>query len=145
MKDLYNRVLPPLKRVEERVLLMSSEHEQNKEMIRRYDEVLAQKANKAALRELKEDADKTYAKMESVDRVRIEGAEKVDALKLLIKTLQDMLQAINDTIAKEIYGAVRKATNTLRAQLMPSNQQASGVGGLSNPGSGVGIDNNELR
>jgi hemerythrin-like domain-containing protein len=52
LKDLYNKVLPPLSKFEDKMYDMTKEHEQAKEIIRGYDEVLAEKASKTSIREV---------------------------------------------------------------------------------------------
>jgi hypothetical protein len=52
MKELYSKVLPPLSTFEDKMLLMSSEYEQAKEIIGHYDEIISEKANKTTITEL---------------------------------------------------------------------------------------------
>lgn len=54
LKDLYSKVLPPLSTFEAKMDEMSASYEQSKEMIRRYDEVLSDKAGKTAIKEIYE-------------------------------------------------------------------------------------------
>lgn len=54
LKDLYNKVLPPLSTFESKMDEMSDSYEQSKEMIRRYDEIMSDKANKTAIKEIYE-------------------------------------------------------------------------------------------
>jgi hypothetical protein len=52
LKDLYAKVIPPLAGFDEKMDNMAAGYEQSKEMLRRYDEVLTEKANKTAIKEL---------------------------------------------------------------------------------------------
>ena len=52
LKDLYALVLPPMSLFESKMNEMSQGYEQSMEMIRRYDEVISDKANKTAIIEL---------------------------------------------------------------------------------------------
>lgn len=54
LKDLYNKVMPTLQRYDAKMMDMSRDYERSKEIIRRYDEVLLEKANKLAVKELEE-------------------------------------------------------------------------------------------
>ena len=54
MKDLYGKVLPPLSSFEAKMDEMSSSYEQSKEVIRRYDEIISEKASKTSIKELYE-------------------------------------------------------------------------------------------
>jgi hypothetical protein len=58
LKDLYNKVMPTLKNYEQKMMVMGNEYEQSKEMIRRYDEILSEKANKMAIIEVYEHCNK---------------------------------------------------------------------------------------
>ncbi len=52
LKDLYGKVIPPLAGFDAKMDMMSQSYEQSKEMIRRYDEVLLDKANKTSIKEI---------------------------------------------------------------------------------------------
>lgn len=65
MKDLYNKVLPPLSGFEKKMEDMHAGYEQSKEMIRRYDEVISDKAGKTSIRELHEQL-RHFIKMEKL-------------------------------------------------------------------------------
>jgi hypothetical protein len=54
LKDLYAKVLPPLSTFEEKMDEMSASYEQSKEVIRRYDEIISDKASKTSIKELYE-------------------------------------------------------------------------------------------
>ena len=61
LKDLYAKVIPPLAGFDQKMDMMAQGYEQSKEMIRRYDEVLNEKANKIAIKDLYEHL-KLYAR-----------------------------------------------------------------------------------
>lgn len=48
-KDLYNKVIPPMKVFEDRMKEMGDDYERSKEMIRRYDEIITEKASKTSI------------------------------------------------------------------------------------------------
>ena len=54
LKDLYGKVIPPLSAFETKMNEMCSGYEQSREMIRRYDEIISEKANKTAVKEVYE-------------------------------------------------------------------------------------------
>ena len=51
---MYAKVLPPLSGFEQKMDEMEAGYEQSKEMIRRYDEVMSDKAGKTSIREIHE-------------------------------------------------------------------------------------------
>ncbi len=54
LKDLYGKVLPPLSTFEAKMEEMGDSYEQSKEMIRRYDEIMSEKASKSTIKEIYE-------------------------------------------------------------------------------------------
>ena len=52
MKDLYNKVIPTLSQFETKMEEMSTGYEQSMEIIRRYDEIIAEKASKTSIFEI---------------------------------------------------------------------------------------------
>jgi hypothetical protein len=54
LRDLYAKVLPPLSTFEAKMDAMQVGYDQSKEMIRRYDEIISDKANKTAIKEIYE-------------------------------------------------------------------------------------------
>jgi len=77
---LYNKVLPPLSNFEGKMLNMSAGFEQSKEMIRRYDEIMSEKANKSAIKEIYEHM-KGLAKEIKIKEVVKDFTAQVDSLK----------------------------------------------------------------
>ena len=69
LKDLYAKVMPPLSVFEEKMDSMAAGYEQSKEMIRRYDEVISDKASKRAITEIYE-AMKPFVKQDQLRRVQ---------------------------------------------------------------------------
>ena len=59
--------------------------------------------------------------------------------------MKETLKVINDNIEKDIYSAVRRSTATLKATLLSQISNSNNVGGISNAGTGIGMDANELR
>jgi hypothetical protein len=49
MKDLYSKVLPPIKNVEDRIAGFFKDHEVMKALVSRFDEVLSGKASKMSI------------------------------------------------------------------------------------------------
>ena len=55
-----------MRKFEEKMINISQEHEQNKQMILRYDEVLSQKANKLALEAIQDKVEEEYLRGEEL-------------------------------------------------------------------------------
>ena len=61
MKALYNKVLPKLAQFDKLISKYDKDHKQQKDIIKRYDEVMSQKANKLNLIEIEKKAYEKYA------------------------------------------------------------------------------------
>ena len=62
--------------------------------------------------------------------------------------LRQTLDFVSDNVTKEIHTAVRRSVANLKAQLQASGalgKDGNGGGGISNVGSGVGVDAQELK
>jgi uncharacterized phage infection (PIP) family protein YhgE len=71
--------------------VMSRDYEQSKEMIRRYDEVLLEKANKLAVKELYEYCQSTFTKQKPY-------AESTDLLNSNISKLFEETKKLQDAL-----------------------------------------------
>ncbi len=66
LKELYNKVVPQLSAFEESMASFEKGHSQFSEMLSRYDEVMAQKANKTSLIGVEKKFIDRFAKKEDV-------------------------------------------------------------------------------
>jgi hypothetical protein len=69
LKDLYAKVMPPLATFEQKMDEMAAGYEQSKEVIRRYDEVISDKASKSAIKDVY-DAMKPFVKNDFLKKVQ---------------------------------------------------------------------------
>ncbi len=128
LKDLYNKVLPPLSTFEAKMDEMSASYEQSKEMIRRYDEVISDKANKTAIKEIYE-VMRNYPRNEKIKEIQGGFQKQVDGLKEEMETINSTLKFVSDNINKDIHTAVRRATASLKAQMTQSQSMQAGPNG----------------
>jgi hypothetical protein len=52
LKDLYSKTVPEIQKFEQKIIDFTQEMEKNKFMIRRFDEVLSEKASKLNIKEV---------------------------------------------------------------------------------------------
>lgn len=116
LKDLYSKVLPPLSGFECKMEEMSASYEQSKEMIRRYDEVMSEKASKTAIKEIYE-VMRNYARQERIKEVHNALNKQIDTLREQMETLDNTLKFVSENINKDIHTAVRRAIATIKAQI----------------------------
>lgn len=76
LKDLYGKIVPEMKKFEDNMIEMSKEYEQSKEIIRRYDEVLMEKASKTAIKGIHENF-KEYLESKKFKKFEQENSEKL--------------------------------------------------------------------
>jgi hypothetical protein len=69
LKDLYAKVMPPLAGFDAKMDMMAQGYEQAREMIRRYDEVILDKANKTSIKEIQEHF-KLYSRITSIEKIK---------------------------------------------------------------------------
>lgn len=100
---------------------MSDSYEQSKEMIRRYDEIMSDKANKTAIKEIYE-VMRNYVRQEKIKEITTGFQKQFDGMKEHIESLNNTLKFVNENINKDIHTAVRRATASLKAQMQAQNQ-----------------------
>lgn len=88
---------------------MTIEHEQSKEIIRRYDEVVAQKASKTTIAEIYEHL-KEFIDNNKFLTFKSENNGKFVKISEEMGKINEVLQTINESIGKDIHSAVRRAT-----------------------------------
>lgn len=124
-----------MKQFEDKMLEMSKDYEQAKEIIRRYDEILAEKASKTSVKEIYEHFN-IYVKETPYTEFKALNLQKFSKLDEDIKKLNDLLQTLNENIGKDIFAAVRRAT----ASLQKNNNNTSNV-----PNALIGVDGTEIK
>jgi uncharacterized protein YeeX (DUF496 family) len=84
------------------------------EMIRRYDEVLLEKANKTSIKDIHENL-KLYSRKSKIEKMQTDIDTKFDEVSHKHENLQATLKYLSENINKEIQSAVRKSAATLKA------------------------------
>eukprot|EP00347_Sterkiella_histriomuscorum_P014789 403359519 len=122
LKDLYNKVLPEVSRFEDLLLDLSKESAKTQEIVRRFDEVMSDKASKQNFREIQLKLEE-YVLTETL--LDYKSDLNIKFLKFLEKQakLEENLDVLGSNISKDIYAAVKKI----------SQQIIQKPGGYSNP------------
>ena len=84
-------------------------------MIRRYDEVLLNKANKTSIKEIHEHF-KLFSKITSIQKMQLDIDQKFEEVHHNHETLQGTLKYLSESVNKEIQSAVRKSAAAAKAQ-----------------------------
>ena len=69
LKELYGKVVPPLAEFEKSMQEFTKGHKAFEEMLARYDEIMAQKANKTSLIEVEKKCNEKYAKKDAMSEI----------------------------------------------------------------------------
>ena len=94
-------------------------------MLRRYDEVMLDKANKTSLLELEKKCNDKFAKKRFYEDMN-EGIEnKLKEQQEQITKLTDTVKELNANLSKEIHSAVRRVATNILQQHQNENQSPS--------------------
>ena len=111
LKELYNKVNPAISRFEDRLKEFHTEKLKSDEIMKRFDEVLCEKADKILFKELRSDIDLNYAS-------KVEQVKAVDQIDTSIKEftvrvneLDELVRFQSRQIQKDMYSAVRRIFN----------------------------------
>ena len=79
-----------------------------REMIRRFDEVLSEKASKSSLSELSYEIDQNYVKKKYWERLQSEITETMQKQQETMKMMQDSVKTFENNMATEVDHAVKR-------------------------------------
>ena len=91
LKELYNKVNPAIARFETRLLEFHTEKLKTDEVLKRFDEVLCEKADKILFKEMRSDVDRDYAS-------KVEQVKAVDLIESSIKTFTVRIQELDELV-----------------------------------------------
>ena len=115
LKDLYNKVVPQLSEFEKTMCEFEKNHLQFKEMITRYDEVIAQKANKTALIGVEVKCRESFVKKDDHEEQATKMNEQLNEHGVQIDKLNQTMQILNENLTKDIHTAVRKVAKQMES------------------------------
>ena len=106
LKELYNKVIPAIQGFENNIKEFYKQMDQQKEMIRRFDEVIMTKAPKFSIDQLNKDLE-SYLKLTEYKESREAMKSEVEWINSRLDFLGNDLNEMNDRIIKEIKNAVK--------------------------------------
>ncbi|CDW71850.1 UNKNOWN [Stylonychia lemnae] len=116
---LENKVIPKILEFQSKINDYTEQAETHNEIIRRYDEILSEKASRWALTELRNEIIGNYAKTSQTN----EYQKAIDGLRIIIdsnqKDNEDHFDSLNKSLTQEIISAVRKAQKHAQATSGP--------------------------
>ncbi|CDW86627.1 UNKNOWN [Stylonychia lemnae] len=126
LKDLYNKTVPEIQKFEHKLMEFNSDLEKQQIIIRRFDEILTDKASKQNIKEIYQHIT-LFTESTDFNMFRIQINEKFLENKNKIKEVEDMIDILGKNVSKDIYAAVRRATQHLsKNQTMGSSPRQNG-------------------
>eukprot|EP00347_Sterkiella_histriomuscorum_P012456 403368505 len=124
LKDLYQKVLPELSKFEDKVQELTTDCEKVSEIVRRFDEVLSEKASKQNIDDIQIQL-KEYVTQERLWNYKNENDKRIDECFKKYDHLEETLDILGQNISKDIYAAVKKATSHLNNKQMSKSNMFS--------------------
>lgn len=109
LKDLYNRVLPQVKTIEDTVHTQKVEVRQQNMMVARFDEILADKLNKKQLADYQREVDLKFLSRQDVSQFKTDVQKVLDEQKEHLTSLNDYVSRFQKQLNTAVQEKVRKA------------------------------------
>ena len=114
LKDLYSKVMPSIKNFEDNMILLNQDMHRNSQIIRRFDEIINEKANKVAINDVYEHLSSKYVSDSNFkDKIQLQD-DKIQELNSTVENLEDTFQKLNNVIDMEIKSAIRKQMSSFK-------------------------------
>ncbi len=113
LKELYQKTVPEIKRFEERLVQFSIEMAKSDTILRRFDEILTEKASKQDLREVQNQF-QNYTKETEFGYLRQGTEDRIMNVQEKIFDIEANIDMLGRNISKEIFQAVRRAVNSIQ-------------------------------
>lgn len=115
LKDLYSKTVPEIQRFEDRLIRFALEVEQAQIIVRRFDEVLNEKASRLDLKELTRTL-QSYTKGADFQGVTRGLEDRIGQVAEKVDEVERSIDTMGRSVSKDIYSAVRRATSHLVKQ-----------------------------
>ena len=109
-KELWDKVIPPVKSFQDSIYSYRDQNLQFREIIRRFDDVLLTKASKLDITTFEDDVKNKYVAKIDFAEYSQSISTRLDEHNEYILKLEDTLDTLNKEVNKEIFAAVRRAT-----------------------------------
>ena len=116
-------MVPPIRGFEDTLIEYGRDHERNREMIRRFDEIMLEKANKSNLTEIYDSLLKFLGK-EEFTHFESKCVRDIQHNAEQIKRIETMIDSMGTEINNEIFGAVKRATLHITSKIGARQEHA---------------------
>eukprot|EP00347_Sterkiella_histriomuscorum_P010846 403374700 len=142
LKDLYQKAIPEIQKFEHKIIDYNAELEKVQVIVRRFDEIVSDKANKQNIKEVYQHITQ-YTLNTDFKFIKQQLNEKFNDNQRKIQEVEEMIDILGKNISKDIYAAVRRATLHLSKN---TSMQIGGNGGdLENQTGNYSIANEEMK
>lgn len=117
MKELYNKTIPQMAIFEKMMSKYNTDHKKYLEMIKRYDEIIALKANKSSLIDFEKKVYERYAKKDALREMTENHDERLKSLLNDHNRLNTNVSILKTELSNAITGAVEKACRRVEARM----------------------------
>ena len=113
LKDLYMKTVPEIFKFENKIEEFRRDIGKQSEILRRFDEIISDKASKANFRDVISQFEKKYAIIDDLNAFKVDCNGRITGNTHRLETLQEMIDLLGKNITKDIFSAVKKATSHL--------------------------------
>eukprot|EP00347_Sterkiella_histriomuscorum_P000145 403376999 len=106
--DLQKKVLPKIEDFEQKLTQFTNQSEIHDQIIRRYDEVISDKASKWNIQELSAEISNNFSKVQLTNQLQIQIQQLQTEILSFKKDSEDKFDTLNKQISQEIILAVKK-------------------------------------
>lgn len=110
LKDLYMKTVPEIFKFEQKIEEHRRDIQKQAEVLRRFDELLSEKASKNNLKEMAAENVKKYAPLDNFITHKVAINSRADENEKSISNVRDLIDLLGKNITKDIFAAVKRAT-----------------------------------
>ena len=130
LKLLYNKLMPELVKVEQKIIDFTLEIDQSKLIIRRFDESIAHKADKVSIDKLYKYCDQAYLKRQDMSTDAGKMESMMNQNEQVLAEMKQHLKSELDHTNKKLASEIKQITNKLLGSYFENeNTAASGTAG----------------
>eukprot|EP00347_Sterkiella_histriomuscorum_P017210 403350256 len=109
LRDLRREVIPPINEFRKTMDEYNDGYAQMQQMVRRFDEVLSEKASKMSINELQYFVECNYVKKKYWDKLQEEINKTIEQQQQTVKVMQESVKMFEVNMSEEISNAVKKS------------------------------------
>ena len=114
LKDLYLKTVPEIAKFEVKLEEFARDIERQTQILRRFDELMLDKASKGNLSDFQTNIERKYTPLENFTKHRDEMKEKTEKMREQLAEVNEMIDILGKQITKDIFAAVKRATSHLK-------------------------------